>query len=116
METRNGIGNQEDKEDLGRSGENSLGQEGLVRCGCRHMLSGGQKVKKKNETFRVHWILNGHHKSVVLRFAYFTAEHDLQDSIQYTDLRRKKWPIHIIRRKKLSGLSETDCSKESMIF
>jgi hypothetical protein len=36
-------------EDLERSGENGLGQEGLKRCGCRPMLPGGQKVKKKNQ-------------------------------------------------------------------
>jgi hypothetical protein len=35
METRrDGIGDQEDKEDFERSGENSLGLEDLERCDC----------------------------------------------------------------------------------
>jgi hypothetical protein len=42
---QNGIG--EDKEDLVRSGENSLGQEGLERCGCRSMPPGDQKLKMR---------------------------------------------------------------------
>jgi hypothetical protein len=47
MEMRNGIGDQEDKEDLERSRENSLGQEGLERCGSSPMPPGGEKVKKQ---------------------------------------------------------------------
>jgi hypothetical protein len=42
---REGIG---DREDLERSGENSLGQESLERCGCKPMSPGGQKVKKQH--------------------------------------------------------------------
>jgi hypothetical protein len=49
LETRNGIGDQEDKEDLERSGEKVLGQEGLERCGCRPMPPGGQKLKKETQ-------------------------------------------------------------------
>jgi hypothetical protein len=41
-------GDQENKEDLERFGEKALGQEGLERCGCRPMLPGGKKVKKKS--------------------------------------------------------------------
>jgi hypothetical protein len=48
LEAQNGIGHQEDKEDLERSGENGLGQEDLERCGHRPMPPGGQNVKKKN--------------------------------------------------------------------
>jgi hypothetical protein len=32
---------------LKRYRENSFGQEGLERCGCRPMPPGGEKVKKK---------------------------------------------------------------------
>jgi hypothetical protein len=54
---QNEIGDQEDKEDFQRSGENSLGQEGLERCGCRSMPPGGQKVKKKKPGELPHFIL-----------------------------------------------------------
>jgi hypothetical protein len=40
-------GDQDDKKDIERTRENSLGQEGLERCGCRPMPPGGQRVKKK---------------------------------------------------------------------
>jgi hypothetical protein len=43
LETQDVIGDQEDKDDLERSEENGLEQEGLERCGCRPMPSGGQK-------------------------------------------------------------------------
>jgi hypothetical protein len=41
--SRDGIGDQEDKEDLERSGENSLGQESLKQCDCGPMPPGGQR-------------------------------------------------------------------------
>jgi hypothetical protein len=47
LETRNGIGDQDDKEDLEKSAENHLGQESLERYGCGLMPIEGQKVKKK---------------------------------------------------------------------
>jgi hypothetical protein len=46
--TRNGIGNQEDKKDLEISGENGIVQDGLERCGGRHMPPEGQKAKKES--------------------------------------------------------------------
>jgi hypothetical protein len=54
LEARKEIEDQEDKEDLERSGENDL--EVSERCGCRHMPPRGQKgeIKRLSENFPDH--------------------------------------------------------------
>jgi hypothetical protein len=53
LETQDGIGGEEDKEDLARFGESGLGQGGLERCGCGSIPPGCQKVKKKGKQFNI---------------------------------------------------------------
>jgi hypothetical protein len=72
METRNEIGDQEDKEDLEKRKQPWTG--GLERCGCRPMPPGGNKVKKKKNsriTFLSHFLLYDGLIRYFLLFFYF---------------------------------------------